>query len=110
MKTNLIKACMVIGLSLSCFIAKPNTGNTETCAEVEKTIKESMKFTAGTSTGNHKVEVLFTTNKDGKVNFVFVKTKDLLLKQEIEKQFYNKHFTGLNTDVVNSVTLNFKTL
>ncbi|MCE3228572.1 MAG: hypothetical protein K0S32_3123 [Bacteroidetes bacterium] len=101
---------MVIGLSLSCFVVSSNTGNNDACIEIERTIKESMKFTVVTSTGTQKVEVLFTTNTNGNVNFVLVKTKDALLKGEIEKQFYSKHFTGLNTDVVNSVTLTFKTL
>ncbi len=57
-----------------------------------------------------KVEVLFTTGQNGKVNFALAKTNDQALKQEVEKQFYKLQLPKLSTDVVHSVVLSFKAL
>ena len=101
------KTSLIIGLCLfACFAnAKSKKGNK--MAETEKTIKESIVFTAPIS--NQKVEILFTTNTNGDVNFVLAKTDDVDLKNKIEKQFSQLHLTKLKTDVVHSIILNFKT-
>lgn len=52
---------------------------------------------------NNKVEVLFSTDKNGKLNFVFAKTADKSLKTEIEKQFSKVQLTKQNKDVLHSV-------
>lgn len=56
----------------------------------------------------YKVEVLFTTDHLGKVNFVLVKTDNKELRSEIEKQFYNLALQGTKENVVQKVILNFK--
>ena len=83
----------------------------------EKTIRDFIKFpqvliphNTGLQTTSQKVEVLFSTDKMGMVNFVLAKTNDSKLKNEIEKQFISRHFTNLTSDVVHSVVLNFKTI
>lgn len=111
MTTTLKKGLLVTGLLLSSFILKPNNGTeTQTLLETEKTIKDSVKFPTGMQITDQKVEILFTTAQNGDVNFVLAKTNNTELKKEIEKQFYALHFQNLNTNAVNSVVLNFKTL
>lgn len=85
--------------------------------ENEKSIREYFKFPQvllkhgiQSNTENVKVEVLFTTNVNGKVNFVFAKTENMELKKEIENQFLQLNFKDLKSEVVNSVTLSFKTV
>ncbi len=114
MKTrqNLIKGILVMGLSLSALIAKPNNSSLKRdngieSAETEKMIRESLKFPSA-ETKNEKVEILFTTGQTGNVNFVLVKTANATLQKEIEKQFYNMHLSKLKEGVVHSVILNFK--
>ncbi|MCW3075481.1 MAG: hypothetical protein JWO32_90, partial [Bacteroidetes bacterium] len=97
---------LIAGLTLTSFTAKPNGPLKETDTSNEKVIKESLVFSA--SITEQKVEILFSTDQTGKVNFVFAKTNDAILKNKIEKQFYTLHFTELKQDVINSVTLNFK--
>ncbi len=101
------KALLVMGLFFSALIAKPNTTDL-TLIETEKTIKESVKFT--NKNYNQKVEILFTTDKKGDVNFVLAKTENTNLKKEIEKQFFGMHLSKLKQDVVHSIILNFKTI
>ncbi len=113
MKTTskILKALLVMGLTLSSLTAKPNTGTNETVMiETEKIIKESVKFPAICLTSNQKVEILFTTDQKGDVNFVLAKTENTILKKEIEKQFTGMHLSKLKQDVVHSVVLNFKTI
>lgn len=108
---NLLKMMLVVGLTISSLSVKSNNGQEGSAAyETEKAIKESIKLSTSQFKTNQKVEVLFTTNVQGNVNFILVKTDDKALKQEIEKQFSLLHFNKLHSDVVNSVTLIFKTL
>jgi len=107
----LTKTILVMSFTLSALIAKPNIliENALTL-DAEKTIKESIKFPPICYSRDQKVQVLFTTNENGNVNFVLAKTNDKILKQEIEKQFYSLRLVNLKQDAVNSVTLNFKTI
>ena len=54
------------------------------------------------------IEILYTTDKSGRVNFVIAKTEDRALKAEIEKQFYSLTFNEVPADVVQKMVLNFK--
>lgn len=123
MKTiNQLSKTIILGcLMLSTFIALSN--NTPVSEKKpatpanEKTIRDFIKFpqvliphNTGLQTTSQKVEVLFSTDKMGMVNFVLAKTNDSKLKNEIEKQFISRHFTNLTSDVVHSVVLNFKTI
>lgn len=85
--------------------------------ETEKTIKNYFKFpqillphAEVNATVSKKVEVLFTTDQFGRVNFVMAKTEDGQLKGEVEKQFYKLRLPKLPSEVVHSVVLNFKTM
>jgi hypothetical protein len=110
-KRKIIKGVLVMGLSLCALVGKPNNPtalkNGIKSAETEKMIRESIKFPS-IETNNQKVEILFTTGQSGNVNFVLVKTTDIVLQKEIEKQFYNMHLYKLKEGVVHSVILNFK--
>ena len=83
-KNKISKAVLVAGLLLTAFTVKPST--------------------------NLGLEVLFTTNLLGQVDFDLAKTINENLKSEIEKQFLKLNLTKLKSDVVHSVTLNIKTL
>jgi hypothetical protein len=86
-------------------------------AESKKTIRDYFKFPQILATrvesknvSHNTVEVLFTTNESGHVNFALAKTQNEELKKEVEKQFYKLYLPKLKQDVVHSVVLNFKTL
>ena len=84
----------------------------------EKTIRDYFKFPQVLMPQMHenkipatqKVEVLFTTTKNGNVNFVLAKTNQPKLKEEIENQFLGFSFRQLQADVVHSIVLTFKTM
>lgn len=98
-------------------VANTSPSSKTVTAETEKTIRTYFKFPQVLlpryelkSAQTNRVEVLFTTDKTGKVNFVMAKTTDQQLKQEIEKQFSNLQLNKLKQNVVHSVVLNFRTL
>lgn len=113
-KSKITKITATVALVISSFIAVPNTtsGLTPASLETEKTIKDYFKFPQIIVPVNvsQKVEVLFTTNINGQVDFVLAKTSDLNLKSEIEKQFLKLNLVKLKNDVVHSVTLNIKSM
>lgn len=76
--------------------------------EAEKEIKEKIHINQQFLNNEDKVEILFTTDEKGEVNFALARTNNEMLRKEIEKQFHSLHFTKMKKDVVNSVTLNFK--
>ncbi len=102
------------GLLMISLTVKPNTksGISPEAIETEKTIKDYFKFPQIFIPVNEsqKVEVLFTTNEKGHVDFVLAKTNDQNLKAEIEKQFLKLNLDKIKSNVVHSVTLNIKTV
>jgi len=54
---------------------------------------------------NSKSEVLFTTDKDGKINFVLAKTENKELKKEIEKKFSCLILKDIKPNVYHSITI-----
>lgn len=108
-----IKNWIVGGLILlSSTGALAHNGLTTVNAEAEKQIKEHLKPESPIAAlhQSQKVEVLFTTNENGAVNFVLAKTDNPTSKTEIEKQFSHLHFKNLNANVAYSIVINFKTL
>jgi len=94
----------------------PNEGAT-TNTETEKVIRHYFKFPQvlmpvkeNKTQVNNKVEVLFSTDIKGNVNFVLAKTNNAELKKEIEKQFMALNLKQLKSDVVHKVVLNFRTM
>ena len=57
-----------------------------------------------------RVEVLYTTDQAGKVNFVLAKTGDNVLKAEIEKQFYELPRLKVRGGAVQKVILTFRVI
>ena len=121
MKTQIthLKVGIITSLLFTTFIAFSNTSISSgtVTGETEKTISGYFKFPQVLlpkyevkRKQTNKVEVLFTTDKIGKVNFVLAKTTNKELKQEIEKQFSHLQLAKLKQNVVHSVTLNFRTL
>ncbi len=107
-----LKASLVIALTLGSFLVKATNGN-EVAIETEKTIKEHVKFPKLILPVKHqeqKVEVVFTTSENGNVDFVLAKTDNKEVKAEIEKQFSKLNLNKLKANVAYSVVLNFKTI
>ncbi len=102
------------GLLMISLAVKPNTkaGISPAAIETEKTIKDYFKFPQIVIPVNEsqKIEVLFTTNVNGHVDFVLAKTNDKSLRTEIEKQFSKLNLIKLKSNVVHSITLNIKTV
>lgn len=86
-----------------------NMSANNTAEEAQKEIREKIHMDQSVCGSENKVEILFTTDEKGTVNFALAKTTNETLKKEIEKQFQTLHFNQLKKDAVNSVTLNFKT-
>jgi hypothetical protein len=113
------RALIFAGLIFSALFAvsNPLPVTNPASAESKKTIREYFKFPQILATrveskhvSNNTVEVLFTTDETGHVNFALAKTQSGELKKEVEKQFYKLYLPKLKQDVVHSVVLNFKTL
>lgn len=113
------KLAFAIGFTFSALFALAgNVPNPPAAkAESEKTIKDYFKFPQvliqqpKTETWQQrKVEVLFTTEASGAVNFVLVKLDDDNLRKEIERQFAKLKLPQLKHDVVYSVVLSFRTV
>jgi len=111
-KNKISKVVLVAALLIGGYNAKPNTivGLSPEAIETEKTIKDYFQFPQIITPVNEsqKVEVLFTTNLLGQVDFVLAKTLDANLKSEIEKQFLKLNLIKIKSEVVHSVTLNIK--
>lgn len=120
MKTSTLKTLAF--LILLTFLARfANAGNVPTPAtpkgESEKTIRNYFKFPQvliqhqdAEKNLAKKVEVVFTTEASGAVNFVIAKTDDRDLKNEIERQFLKLKLPKLKHDTVYSVVLSFRTV
>ena len=106
-----IKVTALVALTLGSFLLKANNTN-GAAGETEKTIKEHVKFPnlILPIKQTEKVEVVFTTSENGKVNFVFAKTDNKEIKADIEKQFSQLTLTKLKANVAYSIVLNFKTI
>ena len=117
MKTTPIKLSLILAFALSTLLAFSNTSPTGAAKsnDTERTIRQFIKFPQvlipvyqQPANNTYKIEVLFTTDETGKVNFVLAKTSDTRLKSEIEKQFLALKLRQVKSDVVNSVVLHFK--
>jgi hypothetical protein len=115
----LVKLAMLSGIIFSALVSVSSTlpRTTPGNIESEKVIKNYFRFpqvllphAEPKLYESKKVEVLFTTDAYGKVNFALAKTGDELLKREVERQFYQLRLPRLTAEVVHSVVLNFKTL
>jgi len=78
----------------------------------EQTIRQHIKFPKLILPveKNEKVEVIFTTAPNGKVDFVLARTSNQDLKKEIEKQFMGMSLPKLKANVAHSIVFNFKTI
>jgi hypothetical protein len=116
MKTASLLKTMFLGLSLVVFSGKvaatepvPSGTNAAQAA-----IRDYFRFPAfifpitPATVQVEKVEVLFTTNAEGRVNFVLAKTGRKELKQEIEHRFNQITLNELKPDVVHTVVLTFR--
>lgn len=106
-----LKVAGILALTFGPFLLKAGTGN-EVVNETEKTIKEHVKFPKliVPTQQNEKVEIIFMTSENGKVNFVLAKTSNEALKKELEKQFAGLTLSKLKANVAHSIVFNFKTL
>ena len=109
--SKVVKATAVLALTLSAFLIKAKNGN-EVAEETEKTIKQHVKFPQFILPvqKSEKVEIVFTTGVNGKVDFVLAKTQNEILKKELEKQFLGLTLNKLKSNVAYSIVFNFKTI
>jgi hypothetical protein len=108
----IIKVTALVALTLGSILLKANTGN-EAAFETEKTIREHVRFPKlilPVQQQTKKVEVIFTTSDNGKVNFVLAKTDNPEIKAETEKQFSQLTLNRLKANVAYSIVLNIKTI
>lgn len=110
--SKLIKVTAVVTLTLGSFYIKAGNGLIGTAEETQKTIREHVKFPKFIMPlqKSEKIEVVFTTAENGKVNFVFAKTENKTIKTEIEKQFHDLTLNKLKANVAYSIVFNFKTI
>ena len=117
--TKLLLLVLLTGGSLSLMAASNfhNPNEEPAAKESERVIRNYFKFPQillpvkeNTKVEQNKVEVLFTTDKSGKVNFVLAKTENPALKKEIEKQFSALSLLQLKSGVVHKVVLSFRTI
>ncbi len=110
----IVTSCSVNQMNANTNLHNPDEGK-KSSVETEKVIRDYFKFphilmpvnefNAGV---NHKIEVLFSTDSTGKVNFVLAKTEIQELKNEIEKQFLQLKLKQVHYNIINKVVLNFK--
>lgn len=120
MKTKAVfkNVLLITSIVFSTVLATANTGPSSkaTGNETEKTIHDYFKFPKiliprlEEKGRMNKVEVLFTTDQNGNVNFVLAKTVDPALRSEIEKQFAGLRLKKVKQNVVHSVVLSFRTI
>ncbi|MCD6066154.1 MAG: hypothetical protein K0S33_980 [Bacteroidetes bacterium] len=72
-------------------------------ANVQKELKSHLDIKIEHS---ERVEVVFTTDENGKVNLAIAKTENKELKQAIETKFMEMHFAQLKADIAYGITLN----
>lgn len=92
------------------FCAGTMVGNAmvKTPISVSEEIQDNIKLEKQMVTKNERVEVLFTTNQNGNVDFVMAKSDNKALRAEIEKQFSGFNFKTLKSETVHSIILNIK--
>lgn len=102
---------MILGFIFlsSVTFALGNDGN-ENIIETQRTIKQHISFPniILPIDRTEKVEVVFTTDEKGKVNFVIAKTENEILKKQIEKQFTEMTLTKIKSNVAYSIVFNIK--
>ena len=88
LKTKVIKTSAVMLFTFSAFLANANnTNNAVLKTEASKIITQQINLSdlSFVANQNERVQIVFTTSDDGKVNFVLAKTKNTELKNQIEK-------------------------
>lgn len=101
-----ITALLVVTLFFSSFSKAADIGT-----ETTKQIQEHLFFPNILIQPNQnvsKIEVLFTTDVDGKVNFVLAKTDNKELKKEIEKNFSGLVLKDIKPNVCHAITIKLK--
>ncbi len=99
------KLSLILAISISSLFANANV---KTPNVISNEIQEGIKIEKQFLNQNQKVEILFTTNQNGDVNFALAKTNNTNLKLELEKQFSLLNFKALKSETVYSIVLNIK--
>jgi hypothetical protein len=111
LKQGMIKLSAALGFMFlsSAALALGNDGNTN-IIETQNTIRQHISFPniILPISKTEKVEVVFTTDEKGKVNFVLAKTGNDILKKQIEKQFSEMTLTKIKSNVAYSIVFNIK--
>lgn len=105
---SLLKITAIVILN-SLFVA-PLKANNGAEASTEKQIQKQLNVncTGLNAEEQTKVDVIFTTNEEGKVNLVIAKTENNEIRKEIEKNFSKLVLSKVKPNVCYGVTLNIK--
>lgn len=106
---------LLSGIFISISAVAAGTGEKPAGAEagsVSRMIKEQVKFPNFSfyTTGEEKVNVVFTVDEAGQVNLVIANTENQDLKKAIEGQFQKLSLKQLKANNAYSIQFNFKTL
>lgn len=108
MKTiKLMIATVFVSLTINSMAVTWGEGTTE--KEIQKHLSFPNILMPVNKTQSNKVDVVFTTNENGRVNLVIAKTDNADLKKEIEKNFSKLVLKTTKPNVCYGVTLNLKT-
>ena len=110
-RTQLVRLSAVLGfIFLGGVVIANGNSDSENTIETQKVIKQHISFPNIILPFNktEKVEVVFATSEEGKVNFVLVKTDNNLLKKQIEIQFSEMLLTKIKSNVAYSIVFNIK--
>jgi hypothetical protein len=109
LKNGMVKLSAVLGF-IFLSSAAVALGGDENIIETQRTIRQHISFPniILPISKTEKVEVVFTTDEKGKVNFVLAKTENEDLKKQIEKQFSEMTLTKIKSNVAYSIVFNIK--
>lgn len=105
-----IVATSIITCTMSINTFALNNKHTTPEKEIQKHLAFPNVLMPLSKTESTKVEVLFTVQEDGQVNFVLAKTNNEQLKKGIEKNFAKLVLKTIKPNVCYGVTLNLKTV
>lgn len=112
MKKRNFKHFVTVVLTSMIFAVNAGTGNNVNLkpGESEKTIQQQFLFPniILPVEKNEKVPVVFTLNKENKIDVIIAKTENNVLKREIENQLADLTLPNLKANSTYSIVLNFK--
>ncbi|MGZ3885441.1 MAG: hypothetical protein ACXVP0_12660 [Bacteroidia bacterium] len=96
---------VLLALIFSVSVQASTGGGTQSKVAAQKEIQSHLNIPVEK---NERVEVVFTTDKTGRVNLAIAKTADKKLQRTVESEFSRLQLSGLSAGDCYSVILNLK--